>query len=286
MSVVMMLSREVKRVPLDFNWPLNEVWEGYLHPENLHERKCEACEGTGYSPHAKIFYDQWYGHVPFVPSEPLTHLTPEVREFATRNVEGNPDFYGTGEGAIDREARRLVRFWNGLWSHHLNQEDVDALIEAERLMDFTHTYTKEGWKPRNPMPVVTAAQVNSWAIGGFGHDSINCWIAVKAKCRRVGVPVNCSVCDGHGEIERWPGQRAAAEAWKPTQPPKGDAYQLWESVSEGSPVSPPFASEEDLALWLAGNYTGSVIGDRSVDEWLSIIRDEVFAQDIHTEELV
>jgi hypothetical protein len=29
------MSREVRRVPLDFDWPMNEVWDGYLRPRTL-----------------------------------------------------------------------------------------------------------------------------------------------------------------------------------------------------------------------------------------------------------
>ena len=36
------MSREVKRVPLDFGWPLNKVWEGYLMPDSLKECPCPA----------------------------------------------------------------------------------------------------------------------------------------------------------------------------------------------------------------------------------------------------
>src|ERR1051326_5241009 len=41
------MNHEVKRVPLDFGWPLNKVWEGYLMPDSLKERPCpagKACE--------------------------------------------------------------------------------------------------------------------------------------------------------------------------------------------------------------------------------------------------
>ncbi len=37
--------------------------------------------------------------------------------------------------------------------------------------------------------------------------------------------------------------------WQPTEPPTGEGYQLWETVSEGSPISPVFASTEALAAW-------------------------------------
>jgi hypothetical protein len=35
------MGREVRRVPLDFEWPLNKVWEGFL---NDHYVECPDCE--------------------------------------------------------------------------------------------------------------------------------------------------------------------------------------------------------------------------------------------------
>ena len=40
------------------------------------------------------------------------------------------------------------------------------------------------------------------------------------------------------------------EQWEPTDPPTGDGWQLWQSVSEGGPVSPVFAEREGLVAWL------------------------------------
>ena len=34
------------------------------------------------------------------------------------------------------------------------------------------------------------------------------------------------------------------------EPPTGDGWQLWENVSEGSPVSPVFATKEEFADYL------------------------------------
>ena len=59
----------------------------------------------------------------------------------------------------------------------------------------------------------TAEQVNEWSLRGFGHDSINASIVIRARCEREGVPDECSRCHGHGSIETYPGQRAEAEAW-------------------------------------------------------------------------
>lgn len=37
------MGREMKRVPLDFNWPLNKVWYGYQHISACSD-DCESCK--------------------------------------------------------------------------------------------------------------------------------------------------------------------------------------------------------------------------------------------------
>jgi hypothetical protein len=273
--------REVKRVPLDFDWPRGEVWEGVLLPERLQEGKCPDCE-RGYSPHGEYLHALWYGNaqwnpergwLPFHPerygSELLRPDTPAVRAYAERNVSRAPEYYGGGEAAIVREATRLSNMWNGMWCHHLNQDDVNALVEAGRLMDFTHTWSREtGWQKKEPPFIPTAAQVNEWSLRGMGHDSLNAGIAVSARCKREGFTDTCPACAGHGSVERYPGQRAEAEAWEPQEPPAGDGWQLWETTSEGSPKSPVFATAEELAAWCAGNATAFADIRWTRAEWL------------------
>jgi hypothetical protein len=249
------MGRQIRRVPLDFEWPLNQVWEGFLTPDRFDEEKCPDCK-NGYSPHAQHLYDLWYGYLPFDPastgSTPWRHDSPAVRAFAERNIANAPDFYGSGEAAIVREAQRLANLWNGMWSHHLSQDDVNALVAGGRLMDFTHTCRPgEGWKKIEPPVAPTAEQVNEWSLRGFGHDGINASVVVRACCEREGVDDTCPTCKGHSSIEKYEGQRAEAEAWEPTEPPKGEGWQLWETVSEGSPISPVFASAEELAAWMS-----------------------------------
>jgi hypothetical protein len=251
------MGREIKRVRLDFDWPLNEVWCGFLMPERLNGKKCPDCK-SGYSAHAQHLFDLWYGYLPFDPestgSTLLRHDSPAVRAFAERNVGSSPEFYGTGEDAIVREAQRLADLWNGQWSHHLSQDDVDALISADRLWDFTRTCSREaGWQKIEPPVTPTAAQVNEWSLSGFGHDALNASVVVRARCEREGIGAECARCQGHASVEAYPGQRAEAEAWKPTDPPAGDGWQLWETVTEGSPISPAFATPEELATWMSRN---------------------------------
>jgi len=265
------MGREIKRVPVGFDWPLREVWEGFLMPDKFGETPCEACcydraptildemfpsprSGTGYSPRANHLHDQWYGYVPFDPestgSARLTAESPAVRAFAERNVGDSPEFYGTGEWAVVREAQRLADLWNGQWGHHLAQEDVDALVAGGRLMDFTHKWSN-GWQKIEPAVTPTAAQVNEWSLGGMGHDSINAGVVISARCEREGVSDMCPACKGHGSNEAYEGQRAESEAWEPSEPPMGEGWQLWETVSEGSPISPAFATAGELAAWMS-----------------------------------
>jgi hypothetical protein len=56
------------------------------------------------------------------------------------------------------------------------------------------------------------------------------------------------------------------------EPPEGDGFQMWETCSEGSPMSPVFKTPEELAKWLFDN-SASSFGSQtaSYDEWLTMI---------------
>lgn len=269
------MGRELRRMPMDFDWPLNERWAGFVNPYRA-AVKCVSCDGSGYSPGAKRLADQWYGDASFHPietgSKPFTHEHPAVRAFAERNVLNAPAYYGRGELAITREAMRLASMWDRQWCHHLSADDVAALIEAGRLKDFTHTWTKgEGWKPKDPPCVPTPEEVNVWSISGMGHDSINRWVCVTAACTRKGIEATCQACDGEGET--WPSKehKRLYDTWEAEQLPKGDGYQIWETVSEGSPISPVFATPEELAQYMAAHPWGGDDGT-SAETWLKFIK--------------
>lgn len=273
------MSRQVRRVPEDFNWPLNKVWEGFIIPQKFHSESCPDCD-LGYSPEAEFFYDQWYGKVPFDPasmgSTPFPAEGPEAQAWAERQLSQSPEYYGTGEAALQREAERIIQLWNGSWSHHLNQADVEALVAAERLWDLTRDFVPgTGWVKREIPTVPTAAEVNRWSLFGFGHDGINSGVCIQARAEREGVPLLCSTCGGTASMESYPGQAAEAEAWEPTDPPEGEGWQLWEGVSEGSPVTPVFATAEELARYLSLNYRKCFNrnGSESVEDLLSWVTD-------------
>jgi hypothetical protein len=177
-------------------------------------------------------------------STPFSETDAIVRARAEANIGHSPEYYGTR--AIVREAVRLAELFNARWIHHLDADDVAALIEGDRLWDLTqrNPHAPEGYVP-------TPSEVNQWSICGFGHDAINCCLVIKAKCGRLGLPYLCSACNGDGSIWDSPENKRIAEEWQQEEPPSGEGWQVWETVSEGSPITPVFPSAEALILHLA-----------------------------------
>lgn len=336
------MGRQVKRVATDFEWPLDKVWEGYINPWYKSRMNCFSCDGSGYSPMADFFKDQWYGNTEFNPveygSELMTPETEAVRRFVEFQVDrsmkaaaegvqqkynretkeftynGTHCYYTengllTREEAIQKEINRLLEMWNQQWCHHLIEADVKALVEANRLSDFifrplpgipieqyirTHAYflwveagrpTGDGsdfwlkseelhsrhWLPYQNGYIPTPQEVNAWAISGFGHDSINCHVCVDARCKREGYEVLCPDCKGSGHFWSPPDDEEKAEEWEPTEPPAGEAYQIWETVSEGSPISPAFKDPRILAEWMSNAKPWGAAQAMSAERWLEFI---------------
>jgi hypothetical protein len=272
------MGREVKRVPLDFDWPLETVWKGFINELDEERHECPDCEGSGCSTEMKELSDKWYGWSGTfrpedrgsVPYEPTNEI---VMALARRNVERSPEFYGTGNAAVQREAQRLAAHFNLGWHHHLNDDDVAALIESRRLVDFTHTFVPgEGWKEKNPPYRPTAKEVNDWSLTGFGHDSVNKWVVCKAEAARLGLKTTCDHCEGEGALWNSPEAKAAAEAWERTEPPTGEGYQMWETVTEGSPISPVFSTPEELAHFMSGTRHGADKEGTPYETWLKLIQ--------------
>lgn len=54
-------------------------------------------------------------------------------------------------------------------------------------------------------------------------------------------------------------------------PPEGEGYQLWETTTEGSPLSPVFSSLEELCDWATENATLYGAEKASIDVWREIL---------------
>lgn len=200
------MGREIRRVPLDFDHPLNEVWPGFLMGPEFDWPRCPDCAGSGYGLEAQAIADTFYAH----------------------------SIGGPRAGALK-------------WCDKLGQAEVDNLLEQGRLQT-----RRDGMWHTDPLTAERVNEVNRTAslFAYYSHDAVNRMILIRFRCERLGIVLECRRCAGHGDIATTE-QRAAADAWEATDPPTGGGWQLWETVSEGSPISPVFDAPEGLAAWMA-----------------------------------
>lgn len=212
------MGREVKRVALDFQWPLKKTWEGFLNP---HYKQCAECQGSGVTS-ARQRLDELVRLI-LLSAEDIGR---------TRGIVPHP--YFSEMGALHHTRGRVV--------------SKDMVQIAEGLSD------------------------RKLGDSLFGFDSTASWRATKKIIAAAGLEEKwgyCPACDGDGQD---PKTKVASDAWEATPPPAGDGWQMWETTSVGSPISPVCATPEALARWLADN-RASTFGDSTAnyDTWLKMI---------------
>ena len=161
----------------------------------------------------------------------------------------------------DRRGTTAARRWVEQIAHLLLMLDDDLAAQARgRAM---HPYLNDtGSYAWNVRPSADIAEFGEGLAGRsasfMGHDSIEGWVATKKVIEAAGLDPEkwgiCPACAGQGSTERYAGQSADADAWEPTDPPQGDGWQLWETTSEGSPISPVFVTPEELARHIGGEF--------------------------------
>lgn len=217
------MGRKLKRVPLDFNWPMDQVWKGFINP--FHSQKCKSCDGSGLNTATKRLSDDWYS------------FDKEKWIYTNHN-----------------------RRYNDLaWQYHLTEIEIEALVRGGRLRDAMGQscfFDEEknvwiGWinneKQEIQPPVLPNPEdINQWAIDTMGHDAINQWICVKARAKHLGIYGHCEYCNGEGEIWQSDEIKKMHDDWLDFEPPTGDGFQLWSTTTEGHPMTPVFKTLEDL----------------------------------------
>lgn len=253
------MGREIRRVPLDFDWPLHKVWRGFINP---HYKPCPLADSgncvAGYSAAGK-----WFGAVVRL----LAMLGDEAVESSPMHRERHA-----------RTRRTYPHPYLQEWAHAPRTDlphDVRSTIhemesgpEKHRAAEAAHRqYPSKILPLTGELADFVRGLAGEQGSGIFGNHFDESKIEQALRCaaglaERWGV---CPVCDGHG-ID--PSIREANEAWKPEPPPSGDGWQLWETVTEGSPVSPVLPTREAFVDWLVLNgYTRKAAEAFTKDGW-------------------
>lgn len=126
---------------------------------------------------------------------------------------GGNGYHPKAQDVVNSFYAHTSKSGNG-WHDAITQDEVQALVEEDRLMDWTHEYVRgEGWKKKVPEYVPTAAEVNAGQTGLRGHDAINRSILIRARLKRLGLPVLCPSCDGHGQTFTEPAAHLSLILW-------------------------------------------------------------------------
>lgn len=250
------MGRELKRVPIDFKWQIGQIWKGYLNPYN--SQKCQCCDGSGLNRATNKLNNDWYGW-------------------------DNPKYINLSENR---------RYNANAWQYQLTEIEVKALMKSRRISDVSNfrghfdeeqnTWVQwiDGQKVECDEPEMpTPESVNNWAIHTpMGHDSINRWICVEARAKHLGVYGKCEMCEGEGCIWQSDEIKTLSENWQSFDPPTGEGFQLWSTTTEGHPMTPVFATLDELCEYLELEKV-SVFGrdTASKEKWKSML-DENFVR--------
>lgn len=231
------MGRALKRVPMNFDWPLHCVWKGYINPykgvdcpycNNTEERR-----STGLTKEAENYYNQFYGfkckgNYITNPYNPNTRYNPNSKPY---NIERWEYDYMKSNKTI------------------INELFKDGIPVYEDMLKYFLTHN-------------------------FMTFNILQWHLTEEYCRRNGYEVTCPHCKGDGILWQTPEIEKLHESFEYIEPPTGDGYQLWETTSEGSPVSPVFASLEELCEWCADNATTFASFKATKEEWMKMLNDD------------
>ena len=214
----------------------NEIVHFYFQVDR-ESKPCVTCVQTGYHPDAQWVTESFCAH-----SSPFKRRTEQqerakmlLASFGSRLPTApllEENSFPSAE-VLSRYGPEFLEFCStmrsslfGEWSRSITQDEVDALVEAGRLRDFTHRWEEGKWISKESP--VTAEQVNADQDAGpgkrvgFGHDAINRCILIEARLKRYGIPKSCPTCDGESFLYTAPAAHLNLILWV-LHPRKGAA---------------------------------------------------------------
>lgn len=232
------MGRELKRVALDFDWPTGKVWKGFINP---HDKPCPEKGRTCFNgENAAALY---LSHI----TSMLTVIGDDARRGATHPYCNDLPYYGAHPD----------------WS--IQPKEI-----RQRMVDLITNLT--GGKP------------SGLGFGGSGHTIFFKLLeiagiknppyedsdAYKEAPKPAYEWTQCPICKGENLD---PAVKEEYDAWKDYEPPKGEGFQLWETTSEGSPISPVFKTLDELCVWAEKNATTFGDNRASAEQWKKMLDD-------------
>jgi hypothetical protein len=136
------------------------------------------------------------------------------------------------------------------WGSKPTKDEVTQLLEIGHTEEEVEQLRERGMPDLSPILKYSLVEVRAKRKGFFGF---------------------CPECEGEGFVPN-PNPAVAKlyasvnlyDEWAPMEPPEGPGWQLWDDPSEGCPLSPVFATSEELAAWCAKNFRKEKM---TAEEW-------------------
>lgn len=249
------MGRELRRVPLDFDWPMKKVWEGYINPNR---RPCPERHKTCFN--GQTGGSQWL------------HAILRVLALAASESVGVRDVqtFEAKKRECDSQQRIFLHpYLRDLLTAPAYLKNEEIVKPGEPYPDLSALDYRQ--TPPTDDLVLLIEKLSGYKMSWLG-DSTVVFGLKRAMLKAAGLDEEmwgvCRVCKGDN-ID--PAVRAAYDAWKPSDPPTGDGFQLWETTSEGSPASPVFKTLDELCAWCETGATTFANHTTTKERWKEML---------------
>jgi len=255
------VGRELKRVPLNFDWPIDKLWPGYVNnlggPCPEEGRTCF----NGSTAAAK-WLEAVSGLIALIGEEAAS--APYAEEMKRRGrIWPHPylEEWGTAPRTeMSREANKRVQDSGTNWQTRASQFYIERAADPPKLLPLTPELIE-----------LVSGLAGSPLESTGGNNSYRIEEAIRKAAGVAEGWGRCPACEGHGDD---PEKREVAEAWVRTSPPRGEGFQLWTTTSEGAPKSPVFATLDELCTWCETNATTFASFKATAAEWKKMLEED------------
>lgn len=240
------MGRELKRVPMDFDWPLKTIWTGFINGKH---RPCpennKRCFG-GYTG-ARQWLESICRLLSLAAEQSVGIVSTDDFEKRTHDLAGKQTYPHPYLAGFPQAPTYGLEHERCAWHLVPPTKDLAELVSAITKQPAEFNRLGGNYAYKLELAIMEAAgMAQNWGI--------------------------CPVCEGHCVD---PAVKAEYDAWERTEPPRGDGYQLWETTSEGSPQSPVFATLEELSAWCETNATTFGYNKTSAAEWKRMLAEDM-----------